>query len=114
MSENQSIQEHKPDVNQPKEFSELSLPDQVHALCLAAQEKVGVEMITEWVTHSKGELAQDQVETIGKTYSELEEKIKWGDEGNDALIKSDLGASSKSIHGAIADSLMAKMFPDGL
>ena len=114
MSEHEPTPEPVEGASEPKVFSTLDLPQQVHALCLAAREEVSVDMITEWLTHSRGELAPEQLKTVQDTYNSLHDSIKWGDDTNNQLIETLFGASSATVHGAIADSIMSKILPDGL
>lgn len=109
MSEATPAQPAPTESSKPKEFSDLSLTDQVHALCLVAREEVGLDKITEWVTHSRGELAPEQLQAIQETYNSLRDTIKWGDAANKQAIESLFGASSTSVTKVIVETAMAKI-----
>lgn len=94
-----------------KNPAELSIGDQVTALCLGAKERVSAELVIEWIKQIKGaELWPEEEKLVRSSYETTSGSINWGNRNNDLQIEERLGITAQSIHKVIADNLFRAIF----
>ncbi len=97
-----------PDIGgkNPKEYKDISMAQQVHALCLAAKKEVSVDLIKDWIQYGKGsELSPQEIDEINRVYADIEASINWGADENNQAIVTQLGITYQSVHKIIANEL---------